>query len=133
MPLNQIIYGYVASEETYPDKELLIEEGSQGDWVYVVLEGQAKVKKRTSKGTVTIATLKQGDILGEMALFGGGERVRKASVVADGPVRLGVLDGTRLLNEYETLCPPLRGLIKTLIVRLREASAKVIELATESR
>ena len=45
MTIDGLLYGYVASEENYPDKAVIIEEGSKGDWVYVILKGSAKVKK----------------------------------------------------------------------------------------
>lgn len=132
MPVDQIIYGYVASEESYDDKAVVIEEGSKGKWLYVVLEGQVKVKKRTRKGPVTIETLKEGAIIGEMALFDRGEGIRSASIVADGPTRLGVLDSERLVNEYEALSPHLRGLIRSLVIRLKETTAKASALVLES-
>lgn len=128
MPVDQMIYGYVASEESYADKAVVIEEGSKGKWVFVVLEGQVKVKKRSRKGLVTIDTLKEGAIIGEMALLERTEGLRTASVIADGPARVGVLDTERIINEYEALSPQLKGLIRSLIVRLKETTAKASAL-----
>ena len=133
MAIDQLVYGYVASEETYQDKEVIIEEGSKGDWVYVILEGRAMVSKRTRKGTVTLDTLKEGDIFGEMILLETGQGLRSASVVAaDGPVRLGVLDSERLVKDYGALSPQLRALMRSLIQRLKEATDKVCNVVVES-
>ena len=33
MTVDQLVYAYVANEEIYPDKTVVIEEGSKGDWV----------------------------------------------------------------------------------------------------
>jgi len=132
MAVDQLVYAYVANEEEYPDKTVVIEEGSKGDWVYLVLEGQLRVKKKTAKGNVTVYTLKEGDILGELLLLEPGKGVRTASVIADGPVRLGVLDTSHLVRDYDTISPQLKGLIRSLIQRLEETTDKVCALAVEA-
>jgi CRP-like cAMP-binding protein len=133
MAIDQLVYGYVASEEVYPDKAVIIEEGSKGDWVYVVLEGHVIISKRTRKGIVTLDILKEGDIFGEMILLETGLGLRSASVAAtDGPVRLGVLDSERLIKDYGTLSPQLRALMRSLIRRLKEATDEVCNVAVES-
>ena len=71
---------------------------------------------------VTLATLKTGDIFGEMALFDKVNKRRTATVMADGPVTVGVLDKERLDNEFESLSPQLKGLIKTLLSRLEKTT-----------
>lgn len=133
MTVDQLVYAYVANEESYPDKTVVIEEGSKGDWVYLVLEGQLRVRKKTDKGSVAVYTLKEGDILGEMLLLLPGKGVRTASVIADGPVRLGVLDNSQLVRDYDSISPQLKGLIRSLIQRLEETTDKVCDLALEAK
>ncbi len=58
MPINPLIYDYVSSEKDYPDKAVILEEGRGGDWIFIILEGQVKVKKRSQKGMVTLDTFK---------------------------------------------------------------------------
>ncbi len=133
MTIDGLVYGYVASEEVYPDKAVIIEEGSKGDWVYVILEGSAKVRKRTRKGVVTLDTLSEGDIFGEMVLLETGQELRSASVVAAGGlVRLGVLDSERLVKDYGTLSPQLRALMRSLIRRLKETTDSVCNAVVEN-
>jgi CRP-like cAMP-binding protein len=131
MPADQLIHGYVANEETYEDQTPIIEEGRKGVWVYAILEGRAVVKKRTPKGIVTVARLTEGDLFGEMGLFERGAGLRSASVVADGPIRVGVLDNDRLLRDYEKLSPQLKGLIKAIIIRLDTLTNIACELALQ--
>jgi CRP-like cAMP-binding protein len=124
--IHQLMQVYLSGEETYESGEIIIEEGSIIKWVYVVLEGQLKVKKRTEAGTVTIDTLKKGAVLGEMALLGKFQNGRSASVIAaDGPVKLGVLDFHLLLKDYESLSPRLKLLIDTLVMRLKESNQRI--------
>ena len=132
MTVDQLVYGYLANEESYADKSVIIEEGSTGNWVYVILEGKVNVKKKAADGLIIIDTLKAGDIFGEMAMFGQKGGIRTASVVALGPVRVGVLDTERLVRDYESISPQLRDLMKSLIKRLKDTNNKVIALAVRS-
>lgn len=129
--IDALIYGYIASEQAFPDKATIVEEGSKGNWMYVVLEGSVKVQKKTSKGVVTLDTVKEGEIFGELAFLGGSDQTRSASVVvANGEVRVGVLDTERVVKDYEMISPRLNSLIRTLTVRLREANERVTTLIT---
>jgi len=60
--MDPALHSYIAEETTYSDGEVIIEEGSRGSWIYVILEGSAKVKKRTPKGMVTIDILREGGV-----------------------------------------------------------------------
>jgi CRP-like cAMP-binding protein len=126
MVADQFPYNYVVKEKTYPDGTVIIEEGSKGDWVYVVLEGHVKVKKRTSKGMLNLDTLEEGAVFGEIAFLEKGKSVRSASVIAaDGPVRVGVLNSQLLAKDYEALSPHLKEVLRTLIIQVKEASEKL--------
>jgi len=132
MSIDEFIYAFVAKEEAYNDGDYILREGASGDWVYLLIEGKVKVKKMTSKGLITIDTLKEGDIFGEMILWQSGRGARTASVVAEGKVKVGVLDTGALLKEYEKLSPRLKDLMKSLIKRLNETTKKAVTIAVES-
>jgi len=132
MEIDQLVFGYIADEEIYPDKAEIIEQGSKGDWIYMVLQGQVKVKKKTEKGRVTLDILKKGEIFGEMVLLEQRKGMRTASVVADGPVKVGILDTDRIVRDFEALSPQLKGVIRSLIRRLKETTARVSDLASGS-
>jgi len=129
MALESFIYGYIVKEELFPDQARIIEEGKYGDWVYVVMEGRVKTKKRTSKGMLTINTLGEGSVIGEIPFLKKTDRLRTASIVADGQVKLGVLDKDRLEKEYEALSPQLKSLCRTMVLRLEETTKKASLLA----
>jgi len=128
MPLQPTVHAYIATEEFYPNDSVIIEEGTVGDWVYVILEGSAKVRKKSPKGMVTIDTLKEGDMFGEMGFLEGGKRVRSASVIASGDVWVGVLDNEKLSTDFNQIPSNLRALIRSLVLKLRESTAKVCSL-----
>jgi CRP/FNR family transcriptional regulator, cyclic AMP receptor protein len=131
MTIDQFLYSYVAEEEDFNDNDVIIKEGTSGDWIYIILEGKVKIKKQTKKGLLTIDTLKEGDIFGEMVLWQLSQGTRTASVIADGPVKAGVLEIDFLLRDYETLSPRLKGLMRSLIKRLSDTTQKVVSLAVD--
>ena len=128
MALHPTVHAYIATEEFYPSDSVIIEEGTVGDWVYVILEGSAKVRKKTPKGMVTIDILKEGDMFGEMGFLEGGKRLRSASVVASGDVWVGVLDSEKLTTDFNQIPSNLRALIRALVLKLRESTVKVCSL-----
>jgi CRP-like cAMP-binding protein len=131
MAIDSIIYAYIVEKEVVQPNVTIIEEDAKGDWVYVVLEGKVKVKKRTPKGLTTIDTLKEGAIIGEIPFLLKTQQLRTASVISEGVVKLGILDKERLEKEYELLSPQLKRLIKTLVLRLKETTKKASLLAAE--
>jgi CRP/FNR family transcriptional regulator, cyclic AMP receptor protein len=74
----------------YFDKEIIFREGSTGDEMYVIQKGNVKITKNTDLGNVTIATLKNGEIFGEMALFD--KLPRSATAIAHGETRILSVD-----------------------------------------
>jgi len=130
MPLHPTVHAYIATEEFYPNESVIIEEGTVGDWVYVILEGSAKVRRKTPKGMVTIDILKEGDMFGEMGFLEGGKRLRNASVIASGDVWVGVLDSEKLTRDFNEIPSILRALIRSLVLKLRESTTKVCSLVS---
>ncbi len=133
MEIPPEFYEYVVSEESYPHGTILIREGDNGDWMYVILEGMAKVKKKTPKGSVTIDVLREGAIFGEMVLLKQGDTARFATVVSDGPVVVGGLDTQRLIRDWNAQTFLLKKLIGSLIRRRQEAANKLISMVLESK
>ncbi len=131
MPIDSSISEYILREEIFEPDSIILREGKRGDWIFILLEGRLKIKKRTGKGMITVDTLREGAVIGEMVMLRNSEGLRTASVVADGRVRLGILDRDRLQREYESLSPQLRSLIKTLALRLEETTRKASLLAIE--
>jgi len=127
--MHPALHSYIVEETTYSDREVIIEEGSKGSWIYVILEGIAKVKKRTAKGMVTVDILREGEVFGEMAFLEGGMNTRSASVIAaDGEVRVGLLDTQKLIDDYEAVPSELKTLIRSLMQKLRNTTSKVCSI-----
>ena len=129
MTVDQFLHSYVASKEIYEDGAIIFDEGVKGDWVYVILKGKVKVKKRTGKKMVTLTKLKEGDIFGEIVFLERRKGDRSASIIAaDGLVCVGVLDSELLIKDYERLSPQLRDLLQNLILKLRTSTNKLCSM-----
>lgn len=72
----------LAYEINVPEGWAPMWEGTVGDKVYLILEGQAVVRKRG----VEIAKVFAGDIVGEGSVTD--RRLRSATIVADSPLRV---------------------------------------------
>jgi CRP-like cAMP-binding protein len=54
---------------SFNDGDIIFAEGDQSREMYVVVEGEVAVSKKSNKGEVTLAVLQRGDFVGEMSLL----------------------------------------------------------------
>ena len=74
----------VAVPRSWLAGEAVFREGDSGDTCYVIRGGCVRVTRRHSDGRqITLAELREGDIFGELAMFGG--ETRSATVEATEP------------------------------------------------
>ena len=86
----------------YKSGDVVLKQGSEGDYFYVLTGGAALVTRETplSKDGIKLAELAVGDTFGEEALISDAKRNATVTMVADGSVmRLGKDDFKTLLNE----------------------------------
>jgi len=86
----------------YKIGDVILKQGSEGDYFYVLISGQAVVTRETplSKEGIKLAELQVGDTFGEEALISDAKRNATVTMTAEGSVmRLGKDDFKTLLNE----------------------------------
>jgi len=86
----------------YKSGDVILKQGAEGDYFYVLTRGQAVVTRETplSKEGIKLAELRVGDTFGEEALISDAKRNATVTMTADGAVmRLGKDDFKKLLNE----------------------------------
>ncbi len=105
---------HVGETFSFPVGETVIEEGSPGDSIYIVLDGRLAVHRAGQH----VTDLETGTHFGEMALLNA--RPRSASVVASTPARLMVISRDRF-NDLVRREP-------TLGVKLLWSFAQVLSL-----
>jgi signal transduction histidine kinase len=105
--------------------ELVFEEGSPGDALYVVLDGELEVSKRQGGQDVVLAVRRAGEFIGEMSLLE--QAPRSASVRALRESRLLMINRA----AFETLlsCSPSAHLtmLRTVTSRLRSTESMLVQ------
>ena len=81
--------------------EVIITQGEEGDYYYIIKYGRCKVTRTSKTGTqLTLATLKDGDAFGEEALLSDAKRNANIIMETDGALmRLAKADFNSLLKE----------------------------------
>lgn len=81
--------------------EVIVRQGDDGDYYYIIKSGRAKVTRASKTGAeLTLATLKDGDAFGEEALLSEAKRNATVSMECDGVLmRLSKDDFNALLKE----------------------------------
>jgi len=80
--------------------DVLIREGEEGDYYYVIESGRCRVERVVGGVNVALAELKSGDAFGEEALASDARRNATVSLATDGTMlRLGKKDFKELLGE----------------------------------
>ena len=99
--------------------ELIFEEGTPGDVMYVVLEGQVEVMVRGK----SIAKVSRGEIVGEMALVDA--KARSASALAITDCKLAVVGEQQFLLLVQQTPAFALHVMRVLATRLRRMDASL--------
>ena len=126
-------YLYVVREDFYKAGEPIVKEGKHGKWIWTVYQGIVRVTRDTSKGPLVLARIGEGCFIGTIRALLYGEYERNASVIAEGDLRLCLLDAEPFYREYSKLSPGFRRLLLSLDQRLRKLNMRAIDIYTENR
>ncbi|QPF76124.1 Crp/Fnr family transcriptional regulator [Roseateles sp. DAIF2] len=112
---------------SYRKGTLLIEEGTQGDCIYLVLSGRLRAFGCDARGReVTYGSYGAGDYVGEMSLDGG---PRSASVITEEPSRCVMLTRESILAHIAQHPEFALDLLTRVIRRARAATLSTKQLA----
>lgn len=111
------------------DKDIIITEGEDGDYMLLVVEGSVDVLKQDNQHRMKhITTIKPGTIVGEMAVIDGEKRF--ATCIAAEPSVLAVLTRDALVqiidNEPKLGAKILVQLLAMMSEHLRETGGKLV-------
>jgi len=118
---------HIASEETYKDGQTIIEEGSSGDWVYIVLSGSVEISKTIGGKKFIITVLEQGQVFGELGYLGAIKRTATARSI--GETTIGVIDRSFLDQEFNKLSGPFRGILVAVVERFKNLIDRTCEFS----
>jgi CRP/FNR family cyclic AMP-dependent transcriptional regulator len=108
--------------KTYPDRHILIREGQVQRSIYWILSGQVHVARKTGNAYTVIATLGEGEIIGEMSFFD--KSVRSATVIAKGGVHVLEFSRENFADIYAASPMWSRRLLASLARRIRQMVGK---------
>lgn len=99
----------------------IVKQGDRGDSMFLVLEGEVRVRLMIAGKETTLATLNAGDFFGDISLFDQGPR--SADVVANNDcvlLKIATDNFHALTREApEVAAPFLMGICRTLTSRMR--------------
>jgi CRP-like cAMP-binding protein len=120
-------------EENYVEEQYIVREGDSADAVYVLRTGEVEIRKTISRDNEkykVLAILDDGNIFGEMAVFG--EKYRSADVVARKDTSLWKLDYSELFsilnNNPDVGVKVLQVIIKIMVDRIKSINSELVTL-----
>jgi signal transduction histidine kinase len=120
-----------------PEGQVIIEEGSDSEEMYVVIEGELAVTKRSGGRDVELGRIAAGNVVGEIALLDEAPRTATVSALRDThAIRVPVAAFEDLLSDsrvvrrmFRTVTSRLRGIEETL--RHEERMAALGKMAAQ--
>ncbi|MBC7397596.1 MAG: Crp/Fnr family transcriptional regulator [Bdellovibrionales bacterium] len=112
-----------AKEIQLKPHEVLFEEGDQSQNLYFLKKGIIRIFKRKAEGNIEIETIRQGQVIGEMAFFDG--QPRSASAEALTTCDLIEMSRTALDEALSKFPDWLVALTKTVSTRLRASNNRI--------
>jgi CRP-like cAMP-binding protein len=116
----------IVKTEKHRNGDVLFEEGTWAFSAYIVKSGNVKILKQADGKQVIVATMKEGDVFGEMAFLAGTKR--SASAVADGDVEVGVIWQDMFMEALNELPSDVRSKLHGMVsdlTALTEVYAKL--------
>ena len=114
---GKVVYN-IAEEENYQDGQIIFNENSSGDWIYVILSGAVEISKSVQGEKYIISVLKTGEVFGELGFIGVTKRTATARAI--GNTTLGIIDREFLEKEYNQLSGQFRSIIEVITLRFKE-------------
>jgi signal transduction histidine kinase len=124
----------IVKQETIPAGEVLFTEGEPGDKAYVIMEGEIEIFKQSGERIVSLATRKQGEVIGEMSLLN--QAPRFASGRTHKNSKLLSISHENLDDLLDTSPSAAKVMLSTITERLRSTelilrqSEKMAQLGT---
>jgi len=116
---------------SYSKGEQIIKEGDYGISIYRVFKGHLRTFRKSGDTIIPLATLKRGDVFGEMSFFISSFEPRSISAEAIDDVELEVWHPAQLTEEYKDMPVLLRNITKQVRNRLLRMNRILVELSTK--
>jgi CRP/FNR family cyclic AMP-dependent transcriptional regulator len=101
----------------FPKGKVLFRQGSKGDAAYIVNSGAIGIYREAQGKKIPLATVRRGELFGEMAVIDNSPRMATAFAVEDSTLMKIPIDV--MLKKMKTADPFIRALIHMLMTNLR--------------
>jgi len=112
----------IAEEEVFPDGDVIVYQGEQGDAMFVIVSGDVRVCIERDGRDTEIARRKPGEYVGELAIINREPRI--ATLIASGDVRVLCIDQKSFEGLIRERPEVSLFIIQVLSKRLKEEMAK---------
>jgi len=110
----------IETNKTYLDGQIIFEEGSSGDGVYVVQSGKVEISRKVGGEKMVIEILPPDEIFGELGCIS--KATRSATARALGATTIGMIDRTFIDQEMNKLSASFKEILASLATRLKKTS-----------
>jgi signal transduction histidine kinase len=101
--------------------EVLIEEGTLGDSMFIILDGEFEVSKRSAQQDIKLDVREQGAVIGEMSLLDHAPRSATVRALKDG--RLLLIEQSTFDQLFASSPTAAMSILHTVTARLRQNEA----------
>jgi uncharacterized protein (TIGR02266 family) len=115
----------LVNKEDYHGGQVIFEEGSHEDRIYVVLSGSVEISKKANNRKHIIELLEKGDLFGGTTFLGMTEV--QTTATASGKTEVGIVKQGSLDNEFNQISPQLRTILRAMF----KSCNKVISKASD--
>ncbi|MEQ1753486.1 MAG: cyclic nucleotide-binding domain-containing protein [Micropepsaceae bacterium] len=117
------LLAFTSERLAFPAGAILFREGERGDSAYLILSGQVDVAVNSPNGPVSVASIKEHNIVGEMALLG--DMPRTATISATEPVEALKIKKDQFFQMLRDLPQMTLEIMRELAVRLNNANKEL--------
>lgn len=122
-------YVRLADEESFRKGVRIVEQGKYGNWLWIVLQGEARVILETPGGPLPVYRIGEGGCIGNIsALFRRGTQRLATVLAASERVQLGVVDPVPFHQQWSELSRDMRAFIYSVDHRLGKVFAQLAAL-----
>lgn len=115
--------------KTFQKGERIISDGQTADAAYLIEQGSAHVFLDKDSKIVTLATLEQGAIFGEMALYNSGNYAANIDAASD-DTQVTIITPAALQERLADTDPLVTKILETLINRLQNTNSALLDSET---
>ena len=120
----------LVDKEDFEDGQVIFEEGSSADRIYVVLSGSVEITKKANNKKHILELLEQGKVFGGISFLGMKEI--QTTATAKGKTEVGIVERASLESEFNHLSSPLRSILKATFISCNKIIGRASDFSSRS-